>query len=70
MINYISQSGKVIVISNMEDAHLKNSYFHYKGRLREVENLKIPAVRSYRIYLSDLVESLLSEMKKRKQVDK
>lgn len=67
MLNsYLNNKGKVVVISEMVDAYLLNSYAYYKKRL---ESSKTESFMSeYDIDLLDRVKSLKAEIDKRKLI--
>ena len=61
---YINNKGKMVVIAEMVDAYLLNSYAYFKKRL---ELLKVESFMSeYDIELAERVEALKAEIDKRK----
>lgn len=64
--SYLNNKGEVVVISEMVDNYLLNSYAHYKKRM---EKLKQDSFMSeYDVELAEKVEALKAEIEKRKLI--
>lgn len=64
--SYLNNKGQVVVIAEMVDAYLLNSYAYYKKRM---EAAKQEAFMSeYDVELAERVEALKAEIEKRKLI--
>lgn len=63
---YLNNKGQEVVIAEMVDAYLLNSYAYYKKRM---ELIKVESFMSeYDVELADRVKSLKAEIDKRKLI--
>ena len=65
MTEYINTSGKNVVISDMPDAYLLNSYAKYRARLIELEGKELGKswwVAQYRTQITEVVTALRAEI--------
>ncbi len=70
MKDYINQKGKRIVIREMANPYLLNSYSFYKARLETIDSklLGNPNISKYKKRLQQQVNFLWLEIKKRKLI--
>lgn len=63
---YLNNKGKVIVIVEMVDAYLLNSYAYYKKRLEAAKSESF--MSEYDVELADRVAALKAEIERRKLI--
>lgn len=63
---YLNNKGKVVIIAEMPDAYLLNSYAYYKKRMEVAQSEGF--MNEYDVELSDRVEALKAEIDRRKLV--
>lgn len=64
--SYLNNKGKVVVIKDMVDAYLLNSYAYYKKRMEVAKQESF--MSDYDVELSERVEALKAEINRRKLV--